>query len=389
MLRLWCSIALALTLLVTGLGVQARPAAAAAMQSGTPAAEETPEADAEEPAPDDASESASSEDMSLSDGFPAVLAQGATYVSGDTLVWSVTEIDAPELDDAESESGNSALFLGTEGAMVIRNDVTGKRAQIEAGEGFFRAPDDAYTISAVGASASYWAFELGSAEDVSLDAFYEGPKVEGIDEGVYDLEMTRFTLLPGEAADLPEHNGTGLTMVLSGEIEVRGDRVASLREGEGQTLLPDSGDAEVTNSGSQPAMYVFVSLGEAISDDTAGAGTASQPQATAEPEDPQETPDTDPGVEETPDTSGDTGAGTSVSVTALADIYVTVVVDGTVAYDGNLAAGQSTGPIAGTSFEVTTSSGANTQFANACGDTFFMGYEEGEATYFLTAEPDC
>lgn len=72
---------------------------------------------------------------------------------------------------------------------------------------------------------------------------------------------------------------------------------------------------------------------------------------------------------------------TSISITAISDIYVTVVADGDVVFDGNLAAGEATDNFAGSEFSVTTSSGINTLFTNACGDQFQMGYEEGEAIY--------
>lgn len=392
MLRLWCSIALALTLLVAAVGVQLRPSAALAMQSGTPEVEDDAEPEgtpADEEADEEPEESTSRSagpvsDVSLGPGLPAVLAQGLTYVEGGELVWTVTEVDVPDLEDAEATAGGSALFLQREGASIIRNDVTGKRARIEPGEAFFRAPDDAYTISADGSNASYWSFELVSQDDVNEDAFYEGPLIEGVDEATYDMEMTRFILQPGESADLPAYNGTGLTMVLSGEIEVRGERVAALAENDGQTMHPDSGEATVSNPGSDVAMYVFIALGDEVSDDTAGAGTANQPtvEATAAP---QETPDTS--VED--ETPADSSTGTlndNISITALAEIYVTVTVDGTVAYDGTLAAGQSTGPIVGTNFEVYTSSGANTEFTNGCGDVFYMSYEPGEQSYGLTAD---
>jgi methionine synthase I (cobalamin-dependent) len=101
-----------------------------------------------------------------------------------------------------------------------------------------------------------------------------------------------------------------------------------------------------------------------------------------------------PSTEEQPaDTTTDTDTATNalqttINVTALAEIYVTITVDGTVAYDGYLESGQSTGPIAGSLFQVQTSSGANTSFTNACGTTFNMGYEEGDAYYELAATPD-
>jgi hypothetical protein len=349
-------------------------------------AEPDDEGDEEE---DSGSSSAPSTDMSLSPGQPAVLAQGLVYIPGGDLVWSVSYVDAPDLDDAESSSGPAAMFLQREGATIIRNDVTGKRAKIEAGEGFFRAADDAYAISADGASSTFWSFELTDEDGVQESARYEGPMVEGIDEATYDMEMVRYILEPGDSVDVPTFNGTGLIMGLAGEIEVRNDTVTSLKEGDGKTLDADDEGASVSNSGSDVAMFVVVVLGDEVSDETAGAGTANQPTAVATAE-TQETPDTsvDAPDDTTTTESTDSGLVTSINITALNEIYITVTVDGSVAYDGTLAAGQSTGPIIGTNFEVYTSSGESTQFTNACGVSFNMGYETGEASYVLAAAPD-
>jgi hypothetical protein len=384
-MRLWCSVALALTLLFAATSVHGGSNSAMA-QDATPEAEEPAGDEAEETPEDEEGSSGPTTDMSLTAGQPAVLAQGLTFVTGDQLVWSVSYIDAPDLDEAESTAGVSALLLQREGATIIRNDVTGKRARIEAGEALFRAADDAYTISADGSGSTYWSFELTTVDAVQQSARYEGPIVEGVDEAVYDLELTRFILAPGDTADFPAFNGTALVMGLSGEIEVRNEKLTSLAEGDGKTLTPADGATTVANSGSDVAMYVVASLGDEVSDETAGAGTANQPTPEATAAESQETPNT--AVEETPATqTGDTPV-TSINITALNEVYITVTVDGTVAYDGTLAAGQQTGPIVGTSFDVYTSSGESTQFANACGDVFNMGYETGEATYHLEATAD-
>jgi len=101
---------------------------------------------------------------------------------------------------------------------------------------------------------------------------------------------------------------------------------------------------------------------------------------------------TDPPVEEQPAPTeppvADQTGMTSISVTALSDIYVTVTADGVLQYEGNLAAGESTAQVPGASFEVYTTSGAQTQFTNACGEDFSMGSEEGEVTYLLGYGPD-
>lgn len=82
---------------------------------------------------------------------------------------------------------------------------------------------------------------------------------------------------------------------------------------------------------------------------------------------------------------------TGMTVVANDDIELTVVIDGQVAFDGELMAGESTEQFVGTSFEFTTSSGVNTLFGNACGDDpFLLGDEELNATYaFEATEKSC
>lgn len=77
-----------------------------------------------------------------------------------------------------------------------------------------------------------------------------------------------------------------------------------------------------------------------------------------------------------------------VSVTAVRDIHVRVVVDDAVAFDGQLGIGEQTDQFVGSTFVVTTSSGVNTEFTNACGDTFKMGHEEGVVSYEMAATAD-
>ncbi len=105
-----------------------------------------------------------------------------------------------------------------------------------------------------------------------------------------------------------------------------------------------------------------------------------------------ETPATEEGApiesaaEETPvqQSTVDESELTSIMITANDAIYVTITTDGAVLFDGNLAAGESTGYITGNTFEVYTSWGEMTSFTDACGTDFLMGYESGDANYELS-----
>jgi hypothetical protein len=77
-----------------------------------------------------------------------------------------------------------------------------------------------------------------------------------------------------------------------------------------------------------------------------------------------------------------------VLVTAVSDIHIRVMVDEAVVFDGQLESGQQTDQFVGSTFVVTTSSGVDTEFTNACGDTFKMGHEEGVVSYEMAATED-
>lgn len=340
-------------------------------------------------------------------GAPAVLAHGLAYASGDDLVWQVREIAVPNVDDARGESGEEAILLQRDGTSVIRNNATGKRALMHPGEAFFRASEDSYTVMTEDDQSTLWWFELVDPDKVDLDAFYQSPVLDKVDEDVYDMMMTRYVLQPGEAADMPDNSGAGMVMVTSGEVQAEVDgELSVLASGDGQSV---PNDTRVSNEGSRPAVFVYVYLGEAVGDATSGAaqgsanattdttGTTSTASdgtsgttSTTSDQSLQEQADTTTDTQQAAPTAADGVYITSINVTADADIYLTITVDGLVVFDGTLPAGASSGPVVGTTFDVYTSSGVNTNFTNACGDYFKMGYEDGEAYYTLTAsESSC
>lgn len=344
------------------------------------------------------SSSASGQDAGTEPGAPAVLAHGLAYISGDQMVWQVRETEMP--DEPEGISSSESVMLQRDGATIVRNDLTAKRAKLDPGEAYFIAAEDPYTVVSDTVGSLTWIFGLVPSGDVADDAFYESPPIDDVDEGVYDLALVRYVLQPGESADLPVHTGPALLMVSAGEVEVEDESgLSTLAASDGQ-LMP--GEGSVTNNGSSPVVYLVVMLGDEVDDTTAAAPQAPAASAptdtttgttgtTGTTDTTETTTDTttETTTEEVPaeqpatDTSGQ--YQTSINVTAVNEIYLTITADGVTVFDGTLPAGASSGPVVGSVFEVSTSSGVNTSFTNACGDTFQMGYEEGEAFYTLTA----
>ena len=364
----------------------------------TPEAE-TPEATAE-PEEDEPSSGSSGEGMQFSStdpGHPSVISHGLAFLTGDQVVWQVREVAPDDANSAEAETSNAALVFQVEGTSIIRNDVTGKRALLNPGESLFKAGGDAYTTIADSPESLIWVFEVVPTSEVAGDAFYESPLIDDYDEGVFDMLLVRYVLEPGESADLPNHTGAALVMSTNGDVDIESGGLGLLATGDGQ-LITEPG--VVTNNSSDSVEYVLAGFGAEVSDDST-ASPSGTPVASDDPADDSAEVSTEEtsgdateeaaeGDEALPAETEDEAAGgeqTTINITALAELYVVVTADGTVVFDGPIPEGGQSGDIAGTVFEVYTSSGESTLFTNGCGEEFMMGYEAGEANYYLTAEP--
>lgn len=337
-------------------------------------------------------------------GNPAVTAHGLAFLTGEQSVWQVRDVEPVGGQEAASEISNAAFVYQVEGTSVIRNDVTGKRALLNPGEAYFKAGGDAYTTFADSDDSRVWIFEVIGPSDVESDAFYESPLIDDYSEGVFDMVMIRYVLEPGESATLPDHSGPALVMSADGDIEVENGGLGLLATGDGQLIIDD---ATVTNNSDGPAVFVMTAFGSQVGDATSSTGTAS-PETTEEA-----VPETDPATDvetEAVDTAGDPvpteepeavdppaaesgdagadGSQTSINITAQAELYVVVVADGVTVFDGPIPDGGQSGDIVGSTFDVYTSYGAGTLFTDACGNEFYMGFEEGEATYTLNSTPE-
>ncbi len=366
----------------------------------TPAAEEedvaTEEATAEATEQPETSTSGTSIQVSGTDpGNPAVIAHGLAFLTGDQSVWQVQELEPESSSAATGEITNASIVYQVEGSSIIRNDVTGKRALLDPGEALFKAGGDTYTTFAESDGSLIWVFEVVEPNGVSDDAFYESPLIDDYDEGVFDLVMVRYVLEPGETAEVPDHTGPALVMSTNGDIDIESGGLGLLATGDGQLITED---ATVTNNSSNPVEYVLVAFGSEVGDTTSAPGTGD-PAATEAATDETTTGDEPAAADEPPavDTSEETDdtepvqEGTdgvyqaSIDIAAQADLYVVIVADGVTVFDGPVPSGGQSGVVVGSTFEVYTSYGAATLFIDACGNEFYMGFEEGEANYSLTA----
>lgn len=316
------------------------------------------------------------------DSAAPVLAQGLIYLTGDNVIWQVREVT---LSDAETVTGNARVILQRTGTTVVRNDLTGKRTRLEPGEAYFAAAGDPYTTIAEGNSpSSIWIFEVSNSNQVGEGAFYLSPDVAGYGEGTYDFEFTRYVIPAGQTVDYMGGSGPSLLVVLSGSAEVTlKSEVASLNTKDG--LVVDS--SAVMGAPDGEAVVVALTIGPSVSDESAAPPQAQQaPAASGTATSGNEAP---PAPQEPAPASGENGAFvTSIKVGAIESVGVTMYADGELVFDGWLEAGEWTEFYTGSTFEVYTTSGANTVFQNTCStEPFWMDMVPGEAHYVLEAGP--
>lgn len=360
--------------------------------------EASPDAEAdveEEPATTTAT--AQVTDPATTPGAPATLAHGLAYYDGDDLVWQVQELEVPVISEASSFTTEPAVIVQRDGQSIIRNDFTGKRALLSPGEAFFITADESFTLMADDDGSTVWKYTLVDPDDVASDAFYESPTITSVRDNTYDYRMVRYVLNAGETAELPSNSGAGLVMPGAGEVTVdHGGQLSLLgldgSRGQGQMLRQPT---SISNSGSSPTVVFYVFLGETVSDESAAPaqGSSSAPAAGTD------APSTSSTTTSQTDGSEPAGEVTSpseqpangpylaqINIYAQTEIWLVVTVDGLTWFEGTLPAGQWSGAMNGSVFEVYTSSGANTLFENACGLQFNMGDELGEAWYTLVAD---
>src|SRR5262249_6840022 len=153
---------------------------------------------------------------------------------------------------------------------IIRNNVTLKRARLEAGEAYFFSAGDPYLRYAIrGTKSRAWVIEYVAADAADADAggtiVYKSDPIASFPRGTRDLELVRNVLLPGDAAGLPSSRNPKLVIGTGGTVTISAgtDASVTLNAGNG-ILLP--GDASVSNTGPEEASYVVVLIGARVPD---------------------------------------------------------------------------------------------------------------------------
>lgn len=191
------------------------------------------------------------------------------------------------------------------------------------------------------------------------------------------------TTAPATASPTPEPTPAPATTGVSQETErVDTGRETPIPE---PTVVPTAEPTVVPTpdpGGSDNQLAGAPDSGEASEADIEALLEAAQQSDDVEQAQPE------PAVEEAAEPAPATdGVVASIQITALDTIDVAVMADGVEVFNGTLQPGEQTPFFEGSSFNVYTSSGVNTQFLNGCGVEFLMGYEPGEATYPMVGQP--
>ncbi len=211
------------------------------------------------------------------------IAQGVVTIDG-PITWRVRELalgstGAPEATDA-------SFALQQSGATIIRNELTGHRVRLDAGEADFLPAGDPFLRFAVGTSPSVlWSVDLlspaatGSGVPATGTVLFTSDAIGDYPRGTFEVELARNTLLPGEAVVLPPYTGPVLVVVTAGQVEasLAGDQVTQMQAGDARLA---GGNSSLRNTGALPATIAVAGFGEPV--DGVEAGTAPAQGTTVE-----------------------------------------------------------------------------------------------------------
>ena len=289
-------------------------ASPAAAESAEPIATPTDAAASDAPAV------AAAAEINPDEPTSGILAQGLVYWDGGEAVWRVRQFTVAP-DAASEANAYYGFILQREGVTIVRNDVTNKRARLEPGEAYFFSSTDPYTFTGLGdADSVAWLIEL-TPPDSAIDddrggeVAFESDPID-LDSATFDAELGRNVLLTDATGLIFAGNGPTLLLGSTGS--------ATADPGDGTTvdLSPGAGltvtsEANVQNTGTDPAVYLTAALRDEVIDETAAASdSAGTPTPTPTTSAGDATPGANPvtigdgGGAGVPTVSGDDGTDT-------------------------------------------------------------------------------
>ena len=209
------------------------------------------------------------------------IAQGVFTIDG-PITWRVRELTLGST--GAPEATNAAFSLQRSGATVIRNELTGRRVRLDAGEAAYLPAGDPFLRFAVGVAPSLlWTIELlppdavGSVSPGVGSVIFTSDAINDYPRGSFETELARTVLLPGEVAILPPYTGPALVVVTSGQVDasIDGGEASRLTAGTSRMV---SGNVSLRNATTEPAAIVVAGFGEPIDGVEAGTATAPLPQ---------------------------------------------------------------------------------------------------------------
>ena len=185
-----------------------------------------------------------------------LISQGLAIAPDDGAIWRVREFTPLAAEEAGSFDVGFAFAYQTEGATVIRNDVTAKRARIEPGEAYFFSGGDPYTRYQYGNDpATLLMIEFGSEDDELDGVLFSSASIDSWPSRVLDYELHEGELDANEGSTIQNYLGPALVFILDGSaiITPNDGEANGLETGDG--LILDVG-AQIT-AGSEGVSYLI------------------------------------------------------------------------------------------------------------------------------------
>lgn len=237
-------------------------------------------------------------------GTEQTIAQGlAAFDEFQDGIWRITELEPEDMDEALSITAPYFGFLfQVDGATIVRNDVSGKRARIEPGEAYYLSAGDGYTRYREESASRAWLIEIVPNDTADGDAagtvIFKSDEIDGFPADTRDVELIANHVLADGTASVPEYEVDALVVVTVGSLRVTGPDGDI--EMDGPDALQVSGAVTITNTSGEPASYVIAKIGPTVAEYTGGSPTG---ESTDEDVTDEEVTDEETGDEEVLDES--------------------------------------------------------------------------------------